>query len=83
MYYQGWVFKGIFEEFGVQESVSNGVGVFNYNLSFTVLDRRGRRKNIQPWNRSPAIVDPLTGNPIHYYRSDAKNTPMNFGGEEE
>lgn len=83
MYFQGWVFKGFFEGFDVQESVSNGVGVYNYTLTFTVLDRRGVRSNIIPWQRQAAILDPDSGKPKGYYKSDAKNTPMSFGGEKK
>jgi hypothetical protein len=83
MYYQGWVFKGFFESFDINESVSNGPGVFNYTLSFTVLDRRGERLNIMSYNRSPAILDPDSGKPKSYYKSDAKTTPMSFGGTKE
>lgn len=83
MYFQGWVFKGFFEDFSVSESVSNGVGVYNYTLSFTVLDRRGERLNTMPWHRSPAVLDAESGNPQGYYQSNADTTPMSFGGEEE
>jgi len=83
MYFQGWVFKGYFNSFDVQESVNNGVGVYNYTLSFTVLDRRGVRSNIMPWQREAAIFDPDSGKPKSYYKSDSKNTPLSFGGEKE
>jgi hypothetical protein len=83
MYYQGWVFKGFFESFDINESVSNGPGVFTYNISFTVLDRRGERLNFMSYNRSPAILDLDSGKPKSYYRSDAKTTPMSFGGTKE
>jgi hypothetical protein len=83
LYFQGWVFKGFFEDFAVQESVANGVGVYNYTLNFTVLDRRGERSNYMPWHRNPAILDPDSNKPKSYYKSDAKNTPLNFGGEKE
>jgi len=83
LYYQGWVFKGFFESFDVNESVSNGPGVFNYTMSFTVLDRRGERLNIMSYNRSPAILDLDSGKPKSYYKSDAKTTPMSFGGTKE
>jgi hypothetical protein len=82
MYFQGWVFKGFFESFDVQESVSNGVGVYNYTLMFTVLDRRGERSNYMPWHRTPAVFDDV-GKPRGFYKSDVDNTPLSFGGEEE
>jgi len=80
LFYQGWVFKGFFEDFTVQENVQNGPGVFNYSLTFTVLDRRGVRSNFVPWHRSPAVLDD-GGNPVSYNKSDAKTTPMSFSGE--
>lgn len=83
LYYQGWVFKGFFENFSVTESVSNGVGIHSYSLSFTVLDRRGFRTNYMPWHRSPAVFD-QGGNPTEnsYKKSDSASTPLNFSGEE-
>lgn len=82
MYYQGWAFRGYFESFNVTESVSNGVGLFNYSLIFTVLDRRGYRSNFMPWHREPANT--LYGRPIpnSYRQSDSATVPMSFGGEE-
>lgn len=81
LFYQGWVFKGIFEDFSVTESVANGVGVFDYSLSFTCLARRGERTNFMPFHKSPVCSDPETNKPLGYYKS-GPNTPMSFGGEE-
>lgn len=83
LFYQGWVFRGYFENFSVTESVGNGVGMFNYSMIFTVLDRRGYRSNFMPFHRSPADFD-QGGNPIKgsYRKSDSSNTPMNFSGDE-
>jgi hypothetical protein len=82
LYYQGWVFKGFFEDFSVTESVSQGVGFFTYNMTFTVVDRRGLRLNFAPWHRSP-ISAGTNQNPGGYTHSDAQNTPMSFGGIKE
>lgn len=82
LYYQGWVFKGYFTEFSIEESVQQGVGVFTYRMAFQVTDRRGTRTNFMPWHRSPADIDPVTGKPSNYRRSDYENTPPSFGGEE-
>ena len=82
MYYQGLVFKGFFEEFSVIESVQNGVGLFTYNMLFTVTDRRGFRTNFMPWHRKPATFDRASGNPSGYNKSNADTTPLSFGGEE-
>lgn len=80
LYYQGWCFKGYFTDFNITESVNNGIGVFNYNLTFIVLDRRGTRNNFMSWSRMPANFDE-NGNPTGYYKSDSKSTPPNFKGE--
>lgn len=83
LYYQGWVFKGFFESFSVTESVGNGPGVFNYELSFTATSRRGYRENFMPWHRSPILGGSLTGDVSNYNQSDSNSTPMSFGSEEE
>ena len=82
MYFQGWVFKGYFTDFSIEESVQQGVGVFTYRLNFQVTDRRGIRSNFMPWHRSPADIDPATGKPFNYRRSDYETTPLTFKGEE-
>lgn len=51
MYYQGWVFRGYFTSFNFDES-SESPGIFNYNMSFTVTQRRGYRFNFMPWHKS-------------------------------
>jgi len=82
LFHQGWVFKGYFNEFSITESVTQGVGVFNYSMTFTVLDRRGTRTNFMPWHRSPATLDSESENPLAYFKSNADSTPPSFGGEE-
>lgn len=82
LFYQGWVFKGFFEEFTVTEAVNIGVGIFNYTMTFTVLDRRGTRSNLGSFNRPAAVLD-QNGNPIGYYHSDSNSTPLSFNGEQE
>jgi hypothetical protein len=81
MYYQGWVFKGFFEDFTVTESVANGVGFFNYDMTFTVVDRRGTRTNFMPFHRSPATFDKASGNPGGFNKADSDTAPMSFNGE--
>lgn len=80
LYYQGWVFKGYFTSFNVTEAVTEGVGVFKYDLNFTVLDRRGIRRNNMPWHRTPATLDPY-GNPKGYNIADSNSVPLSFRGE--
>ena len=81
LFYQGWVFKGYFENFSVTESVAQGPGVFQYSMSFIVLDRRGQRTNFMPYHRSPADFD-AAGTPSNYRKSNSSSTPMSFRGEE-
>lgn len=83
LYYQGWVFKGYFNTFQTREEVSNGVGVFNYEMEFVVTDRRGIRSNFMSWHRSPATLDPASGNPTGYNKADSASTPLSFRGEKE
>jgi len=81
LYYQGWVFKGFFENFSVTESVSDGPGLFKYNMSFIVTDKRGTRTNTMPWHKMAGIKDAKTGKYTHFYRSNGDVTPMSFGDE--
>ena len=80
-YYQGWVFKGFFESFNVTESVNNGVGLFNYDMTFTITDRRGFRTNYMPWHRSPANFDQASGKISDFRTANNDIVPLNFGGE--
>jgi len=80
LYYQGWVYKGFFTSFTVTESVSNGVGIFSYDINFTALERRGERKNFATFHRSPATYN-NNGEPNSYNQSDSNTTPMSFGGK--
>ena len=80
LFYQGWVFKGYFTNFRVEESVSLGPGIFSYTLEFTVLDRRGIRNNFTASSRSAGIFD-NNGKPISYYKANADGVPLSFRGE--
>ena len=61
MYYSGWVFRGYFNDFNFTESTAN-LGMFEYNINFTVTQRRGYRTNYLPWHRS-AISGPSNNGP--------------------
>jgi hypothetical protein len=65
-YYNGWVFRGFFNSFNFTESATN-LGLFEYNINFTVTQRRGYRTNFMAWHRS-AIDGP----------SDAGAIPLSF-----
>jgi hypothetical protein len=51
MYYNGWVFRGFFTSMSWTESVDK-MGMFDYNIQFTVTQRRGYRTNYMPHHRS-------------------------------
>jgi hypothetical protein len=51
MYYNGWVFRGFFNDFQLNESASDFL--LRYTISFTVTQRRGYRTNYFPFHRSP------------------------------
>lgn len=52
MYYSGWVFHGFFRSFSFTESADR-IGLFDYDMAFTVTQRRGYRINSFPWQHSP------------------------------
>lgn len=51
LYYDGWVFRGYFENLNITESADH-IGSFNYTIGFTVTQRRGYRTNYMGWHRS-------------------------------
>lgn len=69
MYYSGWVFRGYFEDFRVEESADR-LGLFNYSINFKVTQRRGYRPNFLAWHRDPrkgpSNSDPEFGVPYSY-----------------
>lgn len=67
MYYNGWVFRGFFENMTVNERADNFL--WDYTINFTVTQRRGYRGNYFGWHRSPK------GGPSQY------NTPYSFSGK--
>jgi hypothetical protein len=50
MYYDGWVYRGFFEDFAFDEKASDFL--MNYTINFTATQRRGYRVNTFPWNKS-------------------------------
>lgn len=50
MYYDGWVYRGYFENMDFTESARDFL--WTYNINFTVTQRRGYRTNYFPWHRS-------------------------------
>lgn len=50
MYYNGWVYRGFFENMTINERADNFL--MEYQLGFTVTQRRGYRMNYFPWTHS-------------------------------
>jgi hypothetical protein len=69
MYWSGEVYRGFFTSFTVRESVDH-LGMFFYDLSFSVTQKRGFRSNFLPWHRSPnngpSNSDPQFGTPYSF-----------------
>lgn len=61
LYWSGEVYRGFFESFSVDEKADN-LGLFNYDMVFTVTQKRGYRKNFLGWHRS-AVSGPSNSNP--------------------
>lgn len=59
LYMQGVKYRGFFKDFSVNESAESP-GLFDYNFTFKVLKRSGKRKNFMPWHRNPRDAN---GNP--------------------
>jgi hypothetical protein len=66
MYYNGWVFKGYFENMTIDERADNFL--LQYQMDFTITQRSGYRLNYFPWTRS------ANDGPSQY------NTPYAFSG---
>lgn len=78
MYYTGWVFRGFFTSFSFTESAER-LGLFDYNIGFTVTQRRGYRTNSLPWQHA-AIYGPSNsspGGPPLSFSGVANNFPAN------
>lgn len=69
LYFAGWVFRGYFENMSFNEDVSQ-LGLWNYNISFVVTQRRGYRVNGFPWQRS-ALDDFRNG-------GSTSDTPLSY-----
>ncbi|HVI40700.1 MAG TPA: hypothetical protein VM577_08570 [Anaerovoracaceae bacterium] len=69
LYWSGEVYRGYFTEFVVKESADQ-LGLFNYDMNFTVTQKRGFRQNFLGWHRSPVYgpsnSDPVVGRPYSF-----------------
>jgi len=50
MFYNGWVYRGYFEEMTINEKANDFL--IDYQIRFVATQRRGYRTNYFPWNRS-------------------------------
>jgi hypothetical protein len=67
MYYGGWVYRGFFDSMTVTERAENFL--LDYQMVFTVTQRRGYRTNYFPWHENPS------SGPSQY------TTPHSFNGQ--
>jgi hypothetical protein len=66
MYYNGWVYRGFFENMTVIERADNFL--MDYQMTFTAVQRRGYRTNYFPWQQTPI------------YGASQYTTPTSFNG---
>ncbi len=75
LYWSGEVYRGFFESFNIKERADN-LGLFDYDIVFTVTQKRGFRQNFLGWHRSatsgPSNSSPVTG-PPHSFAGRASN----------
>jgi hypothetical protein len=67
MYYNGWVYRGFFENMNINERADNFL--MEYQLTFTVTQKRGYRTNRFGWEKS------AKDGPSQY------TTPNSFSGQ--
>lgn len=79
MYYNGWVYRGFFENMTVTEKASDFC--LDYNITFTATQRRGYRTNYFPWSRSPNYGPSRTDTPYSYNSNTTVNTYDIIGRE--
>src|SRR5690606_23701357 len=69
MYYSGVVYRGFFESMTVTEAADNFS--FQYDIKFTVTQKRGYRRNYLPFHRNPQ--GPSDTNSPHTYNGIVDN----------
>jgi len=75
MYYNGWVYRGFFEDMTINEQANDFL--WNYQITFTVTQRRGYRVNYFPWARSPG-QGPSRDNTPHSFDLNKINEGLPF-----
>jgi hypothetical protein len=86
LYWSGWVFRGYFTSMTVNESADK-LGQFDYNLEFTVTQKRGLRLNFLPHHRSavngPSNSDPSFGIPYSFSKLQDQTPSKNINKEQQ
>ena len=77
MYYNGWVYRGFFESMTVTERADNFL--LDYQMTFTVTQRRGYRTNYFPWSNSPSSGPSQYATPRSFSGQTQINTNENIG----
>ena len=72
MYYNGWVYRGFFENMTVTERADNFL--LDYSMTFTATQRRGYRTNYFPWSESPTSGSSSYATP-HSFSGNATLNP--------
>lgn len=79
MYWSGWALRGYFTSFSFTENAER-IGLFDYDINFTVTQRRGYRTNSFGWQHS-AISGPSDHQTIPYtftgLQQNVNNIPVN------
>lgn len=68
MYYDGWVYRGFFESMNFTEKADNFL--WDYDMQFTITQKRGYRTNYFPFHRSP--IGPSEYNTPHSFSKTLK-----------
>ena len=74
MYYNGWVYRGFFENMTVTERADNFL--LDYQMTFTVTQRRGYRTNYFPWSENPSSGASQYGTPGSFSGTTITNTNL-------
>jgi hypothetical protein len=75
MYYDGWVYRGFFEDMAVTERAENFL--WDYVIHFTATQRRGYRTNYFPWTHS-AKDGPSDSNSPLSFSGNVTSTPVSI-----
>lgn len=77
IYWSGEVYRGFFENFNFDES-SERIGLFDYDFTFKVTQKRGFRTNFFPWHKHPSHGQSnwdIGGPPLSYGKLVSESAP--------